>query len=82
MIAVRRKSACVKYLRIIQPFYICLQHFPSFLRVFPHALFVSIYIIPARPTLAAIPAKVDKSAPASVYLVFVTFAARKYTLMV
>lgn len=35
------------------------------------------YIFPASTTLAAIPAKVLSSAPASVHLVFVTFAVRK-----
>lgn len=39
-------------------------------------------IIPANITLAIIPATVDKRAPFSVYLVFVTLAAMKYTLMV
>jgi len=33
-------------------------------------------------TLATVPAKVASSAPVKVYLVFVTFAARKYTLIV
>ena len=43
---------------------------------------VNYYIMPARTTLAAMPAKVLRSAPASVHRVFVTFAVRKYTLMV
>lgn len=40
------------------------------------------HIIPANTTLAASPANVATSAPANVYLVFVTFAVMKYTDMV
>ena len=40
------------------------------------------YILPARKTLAMIPASVATNAPVSVYPVFFTFAAIKYTLMV
>ena len=49
---------------------------------FPHPITFPYFIIPASTTLATIPAMVDKSAPVKVYFVFVTFAARKYTLMV
>ncbi len=45
--------------------------------------FVSLpYIRPANTTLATVPANVARSAPVSVYRVLVTFAARKYTLIV
>lgn len=44
--------------------------------IFPHP------IHPASTTLATVPARVASRAPVRVYLVFVTFAARKYTLMV
>ena len=40
------------------------------------------HIAPASTALATSPAKVASIAPASVYLVFVTFAVIKYTLMV
>ena len=42
-----------------------------------HRLAYGYTIIPARIILAMIPASVDSSAPLRVYLVFVTFAARK-----
>lgn len=41
-----------------------------------------VYIAPASTALAASPANVANSAPVSVYLVFVTFAVIKYTLIV
>ena len=40
------------------------------------------HIFPARKILATVPANVASNAPGSVKRVFVTFAARKYTLMV
>ena len=47
------------------------------------SIYSLIYIIhPASTTLITVPARVASSAPAKVNLVFVTFAARKYTLMV
>ena len=45
-------------------------------------LLFSQTIAPAMTTLAAIPAAVEIRAPARVHLVFVTFTAIKYTLMV
>lgn len=46
-------------------------------------IFLIFYVINlVNTTLATVPARVANSAPVKVYLVFVTFAARKYTLIV